>query len=101
MLEELTTLPDQLPPEFDRVKLAPSERRILGFLMKNEGKVVSYSNLLSAVAWDRRGRKDEPDVSVVFARTSDMRKKLRKAGVPGGIENVYGIGYVWRSEARD
>jgi two-component system, OmpR family, response regulator len=75
-----------------RVRLTPTEFRLLAALAARPGEVVRRAALMAA-AW--------PDGAIVHANTLDayltrIRRKLRQAGVAGAIETVRGVGYVLR-----
>lgn len=99
MLREMTALPEPVLPDAQKLwhaGLDRSEERILAMLVKNEGRVVTRDALLSALTWDRYG-KDEPDIKIIHVHVYNIRKKLRATGSTGRIDNVHGVGYVWRS----
>ncbi|HEX6711737.1 MAG TPA: response regulator transcription factor [Thermoleophilaceae bacterium] len=72
-----------------RVKLTPTEFRLLGALAARRGQLVRRRELVAA-AW--------PDGAVVHDNTLDaylarIRRKLRAAGSHGAIETARGVGY--------
>lgn len=75
-----------------RVALTPTEFRLLAALAGRPGAVVRRA-ALAAAGW--------PDGAVVHPNTLDaylarIRRKLREAGSPVGIETARGVGYVLR-----
>lgn len=91
----------ELPPEWaDKAAelcgtLSKSEARILGMLMQRAGRPVPRSVLLTAVAWDRPG--DEAGPKTADVHVHHIRRKLGKAGVPGQIQSVRHVGFMWLS----
>jgi two-component system response regulator MprA len=75
-----------------RVRLTPTEFRLLALLVARPGDVVRRSALVAA-GW--------PDGAIVHDNTLDaylarIRRKLRDAGAPATIETARGVGYVLR-----
>jgi two-component system OmpR family response regulator len=76
-----------------RVRLSPTEFRLLARLVGNPGDVVRRGALIAA-AW--------PDGALVSDNTLDsyvrrIRTKLAASGVdPGRLETARGVGYAWR-----
>jgi two-component system, OmpR family, response regulator len=75
------------------VALLPREYRLLEYLMKNEGQVVSRTMLFEAV-WDYR--LDER-TNVIDVHISRLRKKLDPSGSMPMIHTVRGSGYLLRA----
>lgn len=71
------------------IPLQPREIRLLEYLMRHEGQVVTRSMLLEAV-WDARF--DAP-TNVVNVHISRLRSKLDRDFAPGLIHTVRGGGY--------
>jgi two-component system OmpR family response regulator len=74
----------------DVVELLPREHRILEFLMRHAGQVVTRAMLFEEV-WQYRY--DEP-THVIDVHISKLRKKLDQEGAPTMIHTVRGSGYV-------
>ncbi|MDJ0746818.1 MAG: response regulator [Xenococcaceae cyanobacterium MO_167.B27] len=71
------------------IKLTAKEYSLLELFMRNPSRVFSRSQIL-----DRIWTFDDPPLEdSVKAHIKGLRKKLKKAGIIGWIENVYGIGY--------
>ncbi|SAL06047.1 two component transcriptional regulator [Caballeronia calidae] len=75
------------------VALLPREYRLLEYLMRHEGQVVSRTMLFEAV-WDYR--LDER-TNVIDVHISRLRKKLDETGHAPMIETVRGSGYLLRA----
>ena len=71
------------------VPLTPTEFRLLARLMAAPGAVVRRRSLLSA-AWPEGARVCDNTLDQYLAR---LRRKLREAASPQGIETVRGVGY--------
>jgi len=72
------------------VLLQPREFRLLEYLVRNQGKVVTRAMLLEAV-WDCRF---DPQTNVVDARISKLRDKVDKGFAVALIHTVRGIGFM-------
>ena len=74
------------------VRLTRTEFAILRLLMDNPAQVITKSTLLERIS------KDTPDCTESSLKThmSNLRKKLRDAGVGDPIEAVWGIGFKLR-----
>ena len=68
--------------------LTPTELRLLAFLMRHRGQVLSKYQLLSQV-WGY----DDYDPNLVEVHTSALRRKLEDGGAARLIHTVHGIGY--------
>jgi two-component system OmpR family response regulator len=80
------------------VDLTPREFRILEYLARNSGRVVTRSMLLEAV-WDYRF---DPQTNIVDQHVSRLRSKIVEAGgLPSPIETVRGAGYMIRPPERE
>ncbi|BAO90349.1 response regulator transcription factor [Caballeronia cordobensis] len=75
------------------VALLPREYRLLEYLMRHEGQVVSRTMLFEAV-WDYRL---EERTNVIDVHISRLRKKLDETGHAPMIETVRGSGYLLRA----
>ncbi len=76
------------------VRLTRTEYAILRLLMASPSQVITKSRLLDEIA------RDTPDCTESSLKThvSNLRKKLRDAGVGDCIESVWGIGFKMRTE---
>ena len=68
--------------------LTPTELRLLAFLIRHRGQVLSKYQLLSQV-WGY----DAYDPNLVEVHTSALRRKLEEGDAPRLIHTVRGIGY--------
>jgi two-component system, OmpR family, response regulator len=76
------------------VALTAREFALLEFLMRRAGEVVSKTDILEAV-WDPHYA---GDVNIVEVYVGYLRRKTGlKAGEPGGIETLRGVGYRMQS----
>jgi DNA-binding response OmpR family regulator len=77
------------------VDLSAREFALLGYLIRNEGQVVSRQQILDAV-WGA-----EPDVysNVVDLYVSYLRRKLGELGRADRLRTVRGVGYTLRGDA--
>lgn len=73
-----------------RLDLQPREFALLGFLMRNPGKVVSRKMILDHV-WDYQF---DPQTNVVDARRSRLRDKVDRRFEKKIIHTIRGVGYV-------
>jgi two-component system OmpR family response regulator len=74
-----------------QIALSPTEFRLLAFLMRNEGRVVTRAQLLENVwGWDGRGQSQ-----IVETYVSYLRRKLDPLG-PRVIHTRRGVGYTLR-----
>lgn len=69
--------------------LTKNEYRILEFLVKNAGKIVSRDEIIEAI-WDRDDFVDDNTLTVNIMR---LRKKLRELDRPEIIRTKKGVGY--------
>ncbi|MCO6419734.1 response regulator transcription factor [Siccirubricoccus sp. KC 17139] len=76
-----------------RIELQPREFRLLEFLMRREGQVVTRTMLLEGV-WDFHF---DPKTSVVETHISRLRAKLDQEGAPPLIHTLRGAGYCIRA----
>lgn len=72
-----------------RVELTEREFRILEFLARNEGRVVTRSMLLEHV-WEYNF---DPQTNIIDQHVSRLRQKLDRVGAGALIETVRGAGY--------
>ena len=73
----------------DRIDIAPTEFRLLHYLMRTPGRLHSRAQLLDRV-WGQGQFIEERTVDVHILR---LRKLLKKAGVDDVVETVRGAGY--------
>jgi two-component system OmpR family response regulator len=78
-----------------RIELTPREFRILEYLMRNEGRVVTRSMLLEHV-WDYSF---DPQTNIIDQHVSRLRQKIDRDHACPLIETVRGTGYVIRPPA--
>jgi two-component system, OmpR family, response regulator len=71
------------------IALQPRELRLLAYLMRNEGQVVTRTMLLEAV-WDCHF---DPQTNVIDVQISRLRSKIDKGRLPL-IHTVRGVGYL-------
>ena len=76
-----------------RIELQPREFRLLEFLMRRAGQVVTRTMLLEGV-WDFHF---DPKTSVVETHISRLRAKLDREGAPPLIHTMRGAGYCLRA----
>lgn len=75
------------------IDLSPTEFRLLACLLRNQGRVLSKSQLLESVwQYDFGG-----DANVVERFVSRLRRKLESPGPPL-VQTVRGFGYTIRSD---
>jgi DNA-binding response OmpR family regulator len=72
------------------IDLLPREYRLLEFLMRHSGQVVTRTMLFEEV-WHYRY--DEP-TNVIDVHISKLRRKIDMGGVPSMIQTVRGSGYI-------
>lgn len=71
------------------IALQPREYRLLEYLMRHEGQVVTRTMLLEAV-WDYHF---DPQTNVIDVQISRLRTKIDKDFSPALIHTVRGVGY--------
>jgi len=76
-----------------RIDLQPREFRLLEYLMRRTGEVVTRTMLLEGV-WDFHF---DPKTSVVETHISRLRAKLDQPGAPALIHTMRGAGYCLRA----
>lgn len=79
----------------ESIALKPQEFRVLEFLMRHAGKVVTRSMLLEG-AWDYQF---DPLTNVIDVHLSRLRAKIDKAPWPPLIHTLRGVGYCLREPA--
>jgi two-component system OmpR family response regulator len=72
------------------IALQPREFRLLEYLMRHAGEVVTRTMLLENV-WDFHF---EPRTNIVETHISRLRTKLHRAGAPDLIQTIRGAGYM-------
>jgi two-component system OmpR family response regulator len=77
------------------ITLQPREFRLLEYLMKNAGKVVTRTMLLEKV-WDYHF---DPQTNVIDVHMSRLRAKIDKGFARPLLHTVRGAGYVMRDDA--
>ena len=78
------------------VELSPTEFRLLAFLMRHQGRVLTRAQLLEQVwGWDYSG-----ESQIVETYVSYLRRKLDPLGPPL-IHTQRGVGYSLRAERQD
>lgn len=77
-----------------RISLTLRELRILAYLARNAGRVVTRSMLLESV-WDYNF---DPQTNIIDQHISKLRQKIAGEGEAPLIHTVRGLGYVMRPE---
>jgi DNA-binding response OmpR family regulator len=78
------------------VRSGPTEFRLLVYLERNAGKVLTYEQLLSNV-W---GEEYRGNVDIVHVYVSVLRRKIEKdPKKPGYIQSVHGVGYLFERQS--
>jgi two-component system OmpR family response regulator len=72
-----------------RIDLQPREFRLLEYLVRHRGQVVTRSMLLEGV-WDYHF---DPGTNVIDVHVSRLRKKLDEGGAGNIVQTVRGTGY--------
>jgi two-component system, OmpR family, response regulator len=72
------------------IALQPRELRLLAYLARNEGQVVTRTMLLEAV-WDCHF---DPQTNVIDVQMSRLRSKVDKGFSPALIHTIRGVGYL-------
>jgi two-component system, OmpR family, response regulator len=72
------------------IALQPRELRLLAYLMRHEGQVVTRTMLLEGV-WDCHF---DPQTNVIDVQISRLRSKVDKGFSPALIHTIRGVGYV-------
>jgi two-component system OmpR family response regulator len=76
------------------IALQPREYRLLEYLMRHQGQVVTRAMLLQAV-WDYHF---DPQTNVIDVHVSRLRQKIEKEGEPALLQTVRGAGYILKAE---
>lgn len=77
------------------IDLQPQEFRLLEYLMRSEGRVVTRTMLLEHV-WDFHF---DPQTSVVETHISRLRAKIDKGFKSSLVQTIRGVGYALRKDA--
>ena len=93
---ELDRLAHKATREGKEISLQPREFRLLEYLMKNAGQVVTRTMLLENV-WDYHF---DPQTNVIDVHVSRLRAKIDKGFEPPLLHTIRGAGYVIRDGAR-
>lgn len=72
------------------IALQPREMRLLAYLMRHEGHVVTRTMLLESV-WDCHF---DPQTNVIDVQISRLRSKVDKGFTPALIHTIRGVGYL-------
>jgi len=72
------------------IALQPRELRLLAYLMRHEGQVITRTMLLEAV-WDCHF---DPQTNVIDVQISRLRGKVDKGFSPALIHTIRGVGYL-------
>jgi two-component system OmpR family response regulator len=93
---ELDRLSHRVTRGEDEILLQPREFRLLEYLMKHAGQVVTRTMLLENV-WDYHF---DPQTNVIDVHISRLRGKIDKGFTPQLLHTVRGAGYIIRDSAR-
>jgi two-component system, OmpR family, response regulator len=93
---ELDRLAHRVTRSGDEVVLQPREFRLLEYLMKHAGQVVTRTMLLENV-WDYHF---DPQTNVIDVHISRLRSKIDKGFTQPLLHTVRGAGYMIRDSAR-
>ncbi len=93
---ELDRLAHKLTRNGREIVLQPREFRLLEYLMKHHGQVVTRTMLLENV-WDYHF---DPQTNVIDVHVSRLRAKIDKGFDPPLLQTVRGAGYTIRDSAR-
>jgi two-component system OmpR family response regulator len=93
---ELDRLTRKVTRAGEDIALQPREFRLLEYLMRNAGQVVTRTMLLENV-WDYHF---DPQTNVIDVHVSRLRAKLDKGQAVPLLQTVRGAGYSLRVEAR-
>ena len=72
------------------IDLSPTEFAMLEVLMRNEGRVLTQSQLLDHV-W---GYESWPESNLVAVYVTYLRRKFKHLGIPLEIKSIRGVGYI-------
>jgi DNA-binding response OmpR family regulator len=73
-----------------RVELLPREYRLLEYLMRHPGQIITRTMLFEEV-WSYRY---DPRTNVIDVHMGKLRRKLDEGGLPSMIQTVRGSGYI-------
>ena len=90
---KVNLLSKQVTVGSDDIYLTKSEYRILLFLLRNKGNVVSKISLAENLSGERADMMD--DYKFVYYHIKNLRAKLFKVGRKDLIHTIYGFGYKW------
>jgi two-component system OmpR family response regulator len=93
---ELDRLSHRVTRGKDEIILQPREFRLLEYLMKHAGQVVTRTMLLENV-WDYHF---DPQTNVIDVHISRLRSKVDKGFTPPLLHTIRGAGYMIRDGAR-
>jgi len=93
---ELDRLSHRVSRNGEEIALQPREFRLLEYLMKHAGQVVTRTMLLENV-WDYHF---DPQTNVIDVHISRLRAKIDKGFTPPLLHTVRGAGYIVRDGAR-
>jgi two-component system OmpR family response regulator len=93
---ELDRLSHRVTRGKDEILLQPREFRLLEYLMKHAGQVVTRTMLLENV-WDYHF---DPQTNVIDVHISRLRSKVDKGFTPPLLHTIRGAGYMIRDGAR-
>jgi len=93
---ELDRLSHRVTRADQEIVLQPREFRLLEYLMKHAGQVVTRTMLLENV-WDYHF---DPQTNVIDVHISRLRAKIDKGFTPALLHTVRGAGYMIRDAAR-
>ena len=93
---ELDRLAHKLTRNGKEIILQPREFRLLEYLMKHHGQVVTRTMLLENV-WDYHF---DPQTNVIDVHISRLRAKIDKGFDPPLLQTVRGTGYTIRDSSR-
>ena len=93
---ELDRLAHTVARNGKQIPLQPREFRLLEYLMKHAGQVVTRTMLLENV-WDYHF---DPQTNVIDVHISRLRAKIDKGFTPALLHTVRGAGYMIRDAAR-
>lgn len=77
-----------------RVRLTPSEYKILEFLLRNQNEVMSHQRINTGA----RGKTPDTPKNSTEAHICTLRRKLNQLGVPDLIQTRRGFGYMVEPE---
>jgi two-component system OmpR family response regulator len=93
---ELDRLAHKVTRDGREIPLQPREFRLLEYLMKHAGQVVTRTMLLEHV-WDYHF---DPQTNVIDVHVSRLRSKIDKGFDPSLLQTIRGAGYMVRDGAR-